>query len=140
MSGDWTGTGELTCYSHLNAQVSTPPGSENESEGKLTCTPIEWPYPAQDLGPEAMFFAPNGGAEFEIWAVSVGVMFEMLVLTIMCQWDYHEPNIPWAECDGDVWYQNSDMGAGYCTPNMDAKSWSGCGLARCTGSITCYGC
>ena len=42
----------------------------------------------QDLGPEAMFFKPNGGAEFEIWA-----------------WDYHEPNIPWAECDGDVWYQ-----------------------------------
>ena len=123
VSGDWTGTGELTCYGHLNAQVSTPPGSENMSEGKMTCTPIEWPYPGQDLGPEAMFFAPNGGAEFEIWA-----------------WDYHEPNIPWAECDGDVWYQNSDMGAGYCTPNMDAKSWSGCGLARCSGSITCYGC
>ena len=74
MSGDWTGTGELTCYSHLNAQVSTPPGSENMSEGKLTCTPIEWPYPAQDLGPEAMFFKPNGGAEFEIWAVSVGTV------------------------------------------------------------------
>ena len=71
MSGDWTGTGELTCYGHLNAQVSTPPGSENMSEGKMTCTPIEWPYPAQDLGPEAMFFKPNGGAEFEIWAVSV---------------------------------------------------------------------
>ena len=83
MSCDWTGTGELTCYSHLNAQVSTPPGSENESEGKLTCTPVEWPYPSQDLGPEAMFFAPNGGAEFEIWAVSVSTMFAMLLLTIM---------------------------------------------------------
>merc|ERR1719422_1329431 len=94
VSCDWTGSGELTCYGHLSTDVSQAGGQYLEA-GKMTCTPIEWPYPAQDLGPEAMFFKPNGGAEFEIWA-----------------WDYHEPNIPWAECDGDVWYQNSDMGAG----------------------------
>ena len=37
--------------------------------------------------------------------------------------------------------QDNDLGAGYCVPNKEkAGSWSGCGLAQCTGSITCYGC
>ena len=35
---------------------------------QLNCNIIEWG--GGPLGPEAMFFKPNGGAEFEIWAVS----------------------------------------------------------------------
>ena len=34
----------------------------------MNCNIIEWG--GGPLGPEAMFFKPNGGAEFEIWAVS----------------------------------------------------------------------
>merc|ERR1712020_313129 len=52
-------------------------------------------------------------------------------------WDYHSPNIPWAECNGDIWYQNNDMGAGYCVPN---KGFQGCGYGDCVGTITCHGC
>merc|ERR1711874_400340 len=58
--------------------------------------------------------------EFEVWA-----------------WDYHSPNIPYAECNGDIWYQNNDMGAGYCVPN---KGFNGCGYGDCVGTITCHGC
>merc|ERR1712218_592828 len=119
-TADWSGSGEFSCYGHVSTDVTSPEGGDHLGEGTLNCNIIEWG--GGPLGPEAMFFKPNGGAEFEIWA-----------------WDYHAPNIPWAECDGDIWYQNSDMGAGYCTPNME-KSWSGCGLARCSGSIVCYGC
>ena len=51
-----------------------------------------------------MFFNPNVGAEFEIWAVSnhmVSSKDSPLIRTI--QWDYHSPNIPYAECTGDIW-------------------------------------
>ena len=67
------------------AQVSTDvsgSGAANEQSGsvsspsclrwphlppQLTCRPQEW---GGVLSPEAMFFTPNVGAEFEIWAVS----------------------------------------------------------------------
>ena len=31
------------------------------------------------------------------------------------------------------------MGAGFCTPN-GVNDVAACGVAHCTGSITCYGC
>ena len=46
VSCDWTGSGELTCYGHLSTDVSQAGGQYLEA-GKLTCTPVEWPYPAQ---------------------------------------------------------------------------------------------
>ena len=36
---------------------------------QMTCTIVEWDG-SGGLGPEAMFFKPNSGAEFEVWAVS----------------------------------------------------------------------
>ena len=44
VSCDWTGSGELTCYGHLSTDVSQAGGQYLEA-GKLTCTPVEWPYP-----------------------------------------------------------------------------------------------
>merc|ERR1711872_678295 len=117
-SCDWVGTGQVQCYGHVSTDVSTPPGDYLE-RGSVTCRPAEWVFES-GLGPEAMFFKPQTGAEFEIWA-----------------WDYHEPNIPWAECSGDIWYKQDDMGAGYCVPN---KGYNGCGYAHCVGTITCHGC
>merc|ERR1740116_382429 len=78
------------------------------------------------LAPEAMFFAEeSSGEEFQIWA-----------------WDFHEPNIPTATCNGALWYKKDDLGSGVCTPNFNAKtgSWSGCGHAHCYGDIVCNGC
>ena len=46
VSCDWTGSGELTCYGHLSTDVSQAGGQYLEA-GKLTCTPVEWPYPGQ---------------------------------------------------------------------------------------------
>ena len=90
------------------------------------------------LGPESMFFKPQTGAEFEIWAVS-RALFPISITNqhSFTQWDYHEPNIPWAECDGDIFYMQHDMGAGYCVSN---KGYNGCGYAHCVGTITCHGC
>merc|ERR1739847_3231 len=105
----------LQCYGVVDTDVSTPAGGGYLERGQLRCTLEEWVYET-GKGPEAMFFKPTTGGEFEVWA-----------------WDYHEPNIPWAECNGDIWYQNNDMGAGYCTPN---KGYSGCGYADCVGTIT----
>lgn len=40
------------------------------------------------------------------------------------QWDYH-PSwgfgdiMPQATCDGSLWYKQEDMGAGFCTPNIE---------------------
>merc|ERR1712080_369701 len=64
-SGDWTGSGRLQCYGHLYTDVTTPPGGGYLEHGKVQCNPVEWPYPQQDLGPEAMFFAPNNGPELK---------------------------------------------------------------------------
>merc|ERR1711915_751680 len=111
-ASDWVGTGQVQCYGHVNVDVSTPPGGDYLDRGQVTCRPAEWVFESQ-LGPEAMFFKPQTGAEFEIWA-----------------WDYHEPNTPWAECDGDIWYKQDDMGAGYCVPN---KGYNGCGYASLSG-------
>merc|ERR1712183_1175385 len=105
--GDWSGTGRIQCYGHVSTDVSTPSGGGY-------------------LGPEAMFFKPNGGAEFEVWA-----------------WDYHEWGdwpVPSAVCEGDIWYKDNDMGAGYCTPHMTEKGWAGCGYGDCVGKITCSNC
>merc|ERR1712135_176025 len=97
VNADWTGSGELKCYSHY--------------ESDATC-------------PEGMFFLPDSGEDFEIWA-----------------WDYHDgqDSIPYAECDGLFWYRLDDMGAGFCTPN-GVNDVAGCGIASCTGTITCHGC
>merc|ERR1711977_785362 len=114
VSCDWAGTGELGCYAHLSTDVSTSPGSANVMQGTLNCRPGEWQYPDQDLGPEAMFFT-GAGFDFQIWA-----------------WDYHEPNIPSAECVGEIWYLTNDNGAGYCTPNKDVMRRAGVGVAMLT--------
>merc|ERR1711936_1208031 len=69
---------------------------------------------------------PNSGPEFEIWA-----------------WDYHDWDdehwpMPYATCEGQIWYKKDDMGAGYCTPHQ--KAFNGCGYASCVGDIVCTGC
>merc|ERR1712127_119480 len=135
-SADWNGSGELACYGHLSTDVSTPEGGGYSEAGRLTCNIVEWDG-SGGLGPEAMFFKPSSGGDFEIWA-----------------WDYHEWGdwpVPYAECEGDIWYKQDDMGAGYCTCTPahcppatpweeEEKSYAGCGFASCTGKITCYGC
>ena len=70
VQGDWTGSGELVCYSHYESDANFPEGASNEAPATVTCRPVEWKYPEVDLGPEAMFFHPDSGEEFEIWAVS----------------------------------------------------------------------
>merc|ERR1712080_8985 len=121
---DWSGSGELICYSHYESSATFPEGAGNEAPATVRCTPQEWKYPEVDLGPEAMFFHPNNGDDFEIWA-----------------WDYHDgqDSIPYADCDGDFWYKMDDMGAGFCTPN-GINGITACGVAHCTGNIKCYGC
>ena len=138
VSCDWSGSGRIQCYGHVSTDVTTPPGGEFLESGSVTCRPAEWVYES-GLGPEAMFFKPNSGGEFEIWAVSIliSLHFFFLFNPILLQWDYHEPNIPWAECTGDIWYMDNDMGAGFCTPN---KGYGGCGYADCVGDIVCHGC
>ena len=61
-----------------------------------------------------MFFKPNGGAEFEIWAVSLyhDLRSTFCVATIAhsyFQWDYHDWDsehwpMPYATCEGQIWY------------------------------------
>jgi len=123
-SADWTGTGEIKCYGHVSTDVSTPEGGGFLERGKVTCSPIEWVY-STGLGPEAMFFHPYTGGDFEIWA-----------------WDYHGEEIPHAVCNGDIWYKKDDMGGGFCTPHKTDKmlGYTGCGFANCVGDITCIGC
>merc|ERR1712184_175240 len=122
--GDWSGSGELVCYSHYESDATFPDGASNEAPAKVTCRPVEWKYPEQDLGPEEMFFHPENGQDFEVWA-----------------WDYHDgqDSIPYAECSGEFWYKLDDMGAGFCTPN-GVNDVAACGIAHCTGEITCHGC
>merc|ERR1711915_1126452 len=64
-ASDWVGTGQVQCYGHVNVDVSTPPGGDYLDRGQVTCRPAEWVFESQ-LGPEAMFFEPQTGAEFEI--------------------------------------------------------------------------
>jgi len=120
---DWSGSGEFSCYGHVSTDVSSPEGGDHLGEGTLNCNIIEWG--GGPLGPEAMFFKPNGGAEFEIWA-----------------WDYHDWDsehwpMPYATCEGQIWYKRDDMGAGYCTPH---RGFTGCGYGHCVGDIVCIGC
>merc|ERR1711962_1437244 len=68
-AADWSGSGEFSCYGHVSTDVTSPEGGDHLGEGTLNCNIIEWG--GGPLGPEAIFFKPNGGAEFEIWAVSV---------------------------------------------------------------------
>merc|ERR1711935_564677 len=122
-AADWSGNGEFSCYGHVSTDVSSPEGGDHLGEGTLRCNIIEWG--GGPLGPEAMFFKPNGGAEFEIWA-----------------WDYHDWDnehwpMPYATCEGQIWYKSDDMGAGYCTPH---KGSTGCGNGHCVGDIVCVGC
>merc|ERR1712110_36916 len=130
--GDWTGEGNLECYSHFETTADFPEGAANAGPADVTCRPVVWDG-ASGKGPEAMIFHPNGGEEFDIFA-----------------WDYHDgqDSIPYATCEGStMWYKSGDMGAGFCTPNLTydevtgkVKSWSGCGIAHCQGTITCTGC
>merc|ERR1712183_85268 len=138
VSADGSFTGELACCGHLNTDVSTPEGGGYLERGQMSCNIVEWDG-SSGLGPEAMFFKPQSGADFEIWA-----------------WDYHDWGnwpIPYAECEGDIWYKKDDMGAGYCTctpahcppaspwTNLaEERSFTGCGYASCVGTITCYDC
>merc|ERR1712142_159081 len=123
VAGDWSGTGELSCYGHVDVTASFDQGANNQGPGAVTCEPVEWDA-ATGLGPEAMFFK-SGNTEFEIWA-----------------WDYH-PSwgygdvMPTATCEGELWYKTNDMGAGFCTPN---KGYNGCGIVKCMGEIYCTGC
>merc|ERR1711936_1558642 len=66
VSSNWSGSGEFSCYGHLSTDVSTPEGGDYVGEGKVNCNIVEWG--GGPLGPEAMFFKPNSGPEFEIWA------------------------------------------------------------------------
>merc|ERR1712071_486286 len=100
-------------------------GSANQGAGSVECVPVEWDS-ATGLGPEAMFFE-TASTEFEVWA-----------------WDYHPSRgfgdvMPKATCDGELWYKTEDMGAGFCTPNLE-KGWNGCGTVVCYGDIFCTGC
>ena len=122
VSADWSGSGELRCYGHYSTDVTTPEGGGYLQEGKVDCNIVEWDGVTR---PEAMFFHPYSGADFEIWSM-----------------DYHNTQwgpwpIPTAHCEGDIWYKKDDMDAGYCTPH---KGYSGCGFASCKGAITCSGC
>merc|ERR1712126_466553 len=67
VKADWTGSGELKCYSHYESDATFPEGASNAAPAKVTCRPVEWKYPENDLGPEAMFFHPDSGEDFEIW-------------------------------------------------------------------------
>ena len=57
------------------------------------------------------------------------------------QWNYQngQDTIPWVECNKDFWYEEDDMGADVCTSNKLGNGGT-CGIAHCTGSITCHGC
>merc|ERR1719383_46469 len=121
VAGDWSGTGELSCYGHVDVTASFDQGANNQGPGAVTCEPVEWDA-ATGLGPEAMFFK-SGNTEFEIWA-----------------WDYHDTAIPTATCDGMVWYKTEDMGAGFCRPKYTEKGFTGCGIVHCNGDIYCDGC
>ena len=59
------------CYSHYESDADFPEGASNEAPATVTCRPVEWKYPEADLGPEAMFFHPDSGEDFEIWAVRI---------------------------------------------------------------------
>merc|ERR1711874_367941 len=115
-----TGLGLVSsCYGHYSTDATTPEGGEYLGPGKVDCNIVEWDGVTR---PEAMFFKPYVGEDFEIWSM-----------------DYHNNQwgpwpIPTAHCEGDVWYKKDDMGAGYC------KGYTGCGYASCVGSITCSGC
>ena len=69
VSCDWSGSGRIQCYGQVDTDVSTPPGGDYIDNGRVTCRPKEWDG-SNGVGPEAMFFTPDSGAEFEIWAVS----------------------------------------------------------------------
>ena len=69
VSCDWTGSGRLQCYGVVDTDVSTPAGGGYLERGNLRCTLEEWVYES-GRGPEAMFFKPVTGGEFEVWAVS----------------------------------------------------------------------
>ena len=63
----WTGHGRISCYSHIETDVSFGEGAENGGEGSVTCRPEEW---NGVFSPEAMFFSEDQtGEEFQIWAV-----------------------------------------------------------------------
>ena len=74
MSADWTGSGRLQCYGLVDTDVSTPAGGGYLERGNLRCTLEEWVYES-GRGPEAMFFKPVTGGEFEVWAVSISPHF-----------------------------------------------------------------
>ena len=70
----------------------------------MTCNIVEWDG-SGGLGPEAMFFKPSSGGDFEIWAVRGGIKRKVAAMFVF-QWDYHEWGdwpVPYAECEGDIW-------------------------------------
>merc|ERR1719438_679308 len=61
----WTGHGRISCYSHIETDVSFGEGAENGGEGSVTCRPEEW---NGVFSPEAMFFSEDQtGEECQIW-------------------------------------------------------------------------
>merc|ERR1712110_12348 len=87
-TADWSGSGELACYGHVSTDVSSPEGGDHLGEGTMRCNIIEWG--GGPLGPEAMFFKPNSGAEFEIWAWDYR------------DWDSEHWPMPYATCATDL--------------------------------------
>merc|ERR1712156_759943 len=90
-----------------------PEGGDHLGEGTLNCNIIEWG--GGPLGPEAMFFKPNGGAEFEIWA-----------------WDYHDWDsehwpMPYATCEGQIWVSSPNC-------NLKTVGLIGSGAEVCTSA------
>merc|ERR1712109_187158 len=112
-AADWSGSGEFSCYGHVSTDVSSPEGGDHLGEGTLNCNIIEWG--GGPLGPEAMFFKPNGGAEFEIWA-----------------WDYHDWDsehwpMPYATCEGQIWVSSPNC-------NLKTVGLIGSGAEVCTSA------
>merc|ERR1712039_233972 len=56
------------------------------------------------------------------------------------EWDSEHWPMPYATCEGQIWYKRDDMGAGYCTPHQTEKGFTGCGYGHCVGDIVCIGC
>ena len=66
----------------MSTSVSTPEGGDYLERGTVTCTPKEWDYDT-GLGPEAMLFKPQTGAEFEVWAVRIDNFVLRFILIIV---------------------------------------------------------
>ena len=84
-----------------------------------------------------MFFKPNSGAEFEIWAVScliarlncffICLLVQNYIIQQISQWDYHDWDsehwpMPYATCEGQIWFALNSFSNIYVWPNW-FKNW-----------------